>query len=71
MTISRDEAHGHEPEEAAGPDGRYAPKPCIVCREQTELRCGGCRQPICHFHPSCPNGCDVTPVVAYAWYSDY
>lgn len=49
----------HDVEEAHGPDGRYYPKECIVCHEDTQLRCGACRQPICHSHGPCPNGCDA------------
>jgi hypothetical protein len=59
-------AHEHDLEEAHGPDGRYLPKECIVCHEDTQLRCGGCRQPICHLHASCPNGCDDLGVAELA-----
>ncbi len=50
--------HDLDLEEPYGPDGRYIPRECIVCHEDTQTRCGGCRQPICQHHESCPNGCD-------------
>ena len=63
-----DDEHGpgeHDLEEAMGEDGRYLPLECIVCHEDTQLRCGGCRHPICHHHEACPNGCDELPDSAF------
>lgn len=42
-----------------GYDGQ--PIPCIVCYVETVLRCGGCREPVCHNCEECPNGCDSAP----------
>jgi hypothetical protein len=38
-------------------DGRWSPAPCVICGEETRLRCGGCHAYVCHTH-DCPNGCD-------------
>jgi hypothetical protein len=40
----------------------WLPKACIVCGDETRLRCGRCRMAVCHFHEHCPNHCD-DPVV--------
>jgi hypothetical protein len=42
-----------------GPDGKYLPAECIICHEDTQFRCGRCHQPVCEFHPECPNDCDA------------
>ena len=42
-----------------GPDGRYWPVPCVVCGQDTQLRCNRCRKPVCHAEHECPNGCDA------------
>jgi hypothetical protein len=52
----------HDVEEGYGPDGRYLPKECVACRDDTQQRYGGCRQAVCQVHDACPNGCD-DPVV--------
>jgi hypothetical protein len=40
-------------------DGRtWLPKKCIVCANETRMRCAGCRMAVCHLHATCPNGCD-------------
>jgi hypothetical protein len=45
-------------DEPVEPDGSYAEAPCVLCGQGTRLRCAGCREPVCHACPACPNGCD-------------
>ncbi|MGE0040110.1 MAG: hypothetical protein AB7H88_02160 [Vicinamibacterales bacterium] len=61
MTGARDGATDPDDREEAvegGEDGHYPPRPCVVCGDETILRCGGCHGPICHHHGPCPHGCD-------------
>jgi len=41
-----------------GPDGRWLPRPCVICDADTQLRCSVCRYAVCHNCNACPNGCD-------------
>lgn len=43
-------------------DGKWLPGECLICHEDTRLRCGGCHAYICHAHERCPNGCDDLPI---------
>lgn len=41
-----------------GADGRWLPRRCVICDQETNLRCAACHTYVCHLHEHCPNGCE-------------
>lgn len=49
---------------AGDEDATHPPRPCVVCADETPLRCARCGEPVCERHEACPNGCDDPPAAA-------